>query len=272
MLEVRRALLDVLAALGDHRKSVVLVGAQAIYLHTLGFRSPVAEFTKDADLAIKIDGLAKDPSIEFALTEAGFSLTESRNPGQWLSSDGIPVDIMVPETIVGKKSRKVDLPGHGDRTARSTSGIEGCLVDCELQLIETSDNSDSRSFKILVAAPASLLITKAFKISERLNGGRRIEDKDAHDVYRLFSAVSLDALVDGFEKLVSDPLSENVTKSGFYYLQELFADGPKAPGSMRAGRAEAPFGSAETVAQSVSILSDDLLRKLLERRIWKRSR
>lgn len=262
MIEVRRALLDVLAALGDHRKSVVLVGAQAIYLHTFGFHSPVAEFTKDADLALKIDGLANDPSIEFVLTEAGFYLTDSRNPGQWVSASGIPIDIMVPEKIAGKHSRKADLPGHGDRTARSTRGIEGCLVDCELELIETSDVADSRSFEILVAGPASLLVAKAFKISERLSDGRLKEDKDAHDIYRLLSAVPLDVLLDGFEKLGNDPLSADVTQSGLQYMRELFADGSKAPGSMRAGRAEAPFGNAETVAQAVSILTDDLLRKL----------
>lgn len=265
MLEARTALLDVLTALGDHRKSVVLVGAQAIYLHTLDFRSPVAEFTKDADLALKIEGLDDNPSIEFVLAEAGFSLTESRNPGQWLSSSGVPVDIMVPKKSAGDHRRRADLPGHGNMTARSTSGIEGCLVDCELRLIETSDPFDARSFEILVAGPASLLVAKAFKISERLGDDRIIEDKDAHDVYRLLSAVPLDTLVYGFEKLLRDPASDDVARSGCRYLQELFADGPNAPGSMRAGRAEAPFGRAETVAQSASILSDDLLRKLLEK-------
>ncbi len=262
MIEARRALLDVLEALGDQRESVILIGAQAIYLHTSSFDSSVAEYTKDADLALKLDGLANEPSIGFLLTQAGFSLTESNNPGQWLSASRTPVDIMVPKKLAGDHRRRADLPGHGDRTARSTHGIEGCLVDCELRLIETSDVSDTRSFEILVAGPASLLVAKAFKISERLSDDRLVQDKDAHDIYRLLAAVPLEVLVDGFEKLVCDPFSQDVTRNGLVYLQELFAAGAEAPGSMRAGRAEAPFGSAETVAQAVSALANDLLDEL----------
>jgi hypothetical protein len=33
-IQARRVLLDVLDALGSHRQSIVLVGAQAVYLHT----------------------------------------------------------------------------------------------------------------------------------------------------------------------------------------------------------------------------------------------
>lgn len=48
-----RTLLDALEGLGDQRESVILVGAQAIYLHTGeddGFAA-VAPFTTDADLS-----------------------------------------------------------------------------------------------------------------------------------------------------------------------------------------------------------------------------
>lgn len=265
LFDARKALLAVLDALGPHRNSVVLVGAQAIYLHTPNFVSSIAAFTKDADLALKLAELATEPSIEILLNKAGFTLTESRNPGQWLTSNGTPVDLMVSATIASDHSRGAKLPGHGDRTARSTSGIEGCLVDCKLNLIASFDVSDARSYEILVAGPASLLVAKAFKISDRLQDARRIEDKDAHDVYRLISGVPLDSIVNGFEVLFREPMSKEVTRIGCSYLQKLFADGPNAPGSFRAARAEGPFGNSETVAQSVSILSKDLLQELIKR-------
>lgn len=48
----RRVLLDALDALGDQRDAVVLVGAQAIYLHTGDTDLAVAPFTTDGDVAI----------------------------------------------------------------------------------------------------------------------------------------------------------------------------------------------------------------------------
>ena len=48
----RKALLDVLDVLGPHLKSVILVGAQAIYVHTGEVEFAVSPFTYDADLAI----------------------------------------------------------------------------------------------------------------------------------------------------------------------------------------------------------------------------
>jgi len=55
MVEARRVLMEALDALADHRGSLVLVGAQAVYLRTdeiaLSFS---ASYTTDADLAEKL--------------------------------------------------------------------------------------------------------------------------------------------------------------------------------------------------------------------------
>lgn len=48
----RRVLLDALDALGDQRDAVVLVGAQAIFLHTGDTDLAVEPFTTDGDVAI----------------------------------------------------------------------------------------------------------------------------------------------------------------------------------------------------------------------------
>jgi len=54
----RRVPLDALEALGPHRDATILVGAQAIYLHTGDADLAVAEYTTDADLALDPDLLS----------------------------------------------------------------------------------------------------------------------------------------------------------------------------------------------------------------------
>ena len=68
----RRVLLDALEALGEHREATILVGAQAIYLHTGAADLAVAEYTTDADLALDPALLAQVPPLEQALEGAGF--------------------------------------------------------------------------------------------------------------------------------------------------------------------------------------------------------
>ncbi len=48
----RRTLLDAVNALGAHGETIVLIGAQAIYLHTGDADLDTAPFTTDADFAI----------------------------------------------------------------------------------------------------------------------------------------------------------------------------------------------------------------------------
>lgn len=48
----RGALLDALGALREHLPSIVLVGAQAVYVHAGEADIAVAPFTTDGDLAI----------------------------------------------------------------------------------------------------------------------------------------------------------------------------------------------------------------------------
>ena len=57
-VRARCALLDALDALEPHLDAIVLVGAQAVYLHTADTELSVAEYTTDADLAIAPGDLA----------------------------------------------------------------------------------------------------------------------------------------------------------------------------------------------------------------------
>ena len=66
----RRALLDALAALGDHREALVVIGAQAVYLHAPDDDLAVAPATTDADLGLDPDLLADSPLLEDLLLAA----------------------------------------------------------------------------------------------------------------------------------------------------------------------------------------------------------
>ena len=263
MIEARTGLLDALEALGPHRDSVILVGAQAIYIHTSKFKSSIAEFTKDADLAFQPELLASSPLIEVLLTEAGFLPDTKGQPGRWISPRDIPVDFMVPERLVGTFRRSAGIAPHAKNTARSTRGIEGCLVDKNIHTIKSFDLEDTRIFENWVAGPSSLLVAKVIKISERLEASRLLEDKDAHDVYRLLSSVPLSTFISGLSILKSHALSADITQSGLEQLGEIFAQGPTAPGSLRAGHAEFGFGNPDTVSQSVAFLAQELLDSLI---------
>ena len=69
----RSVLLDALDGLGVQRAAVILVGAQAVYLHTGAVELAVAEFTIDADLALDPALLQPSPEIDATMTAAGFS-------------------------------------------------------------------------------------------------------------------------------------------------------------------------------------------------------
>ncbi len=165
----RAALLDALVALDAHRHAVILIGAQAIYLHTGEAPVALAPYTKDADLAIDARSLVDDPRIEEAMTAAGFVLDpQARQPGTWLSSTGVPVDLMVPEALSGPHARRgARIPPHARNATRRAVGLEGAIVDNEIRRIEALDPVDPRAFDIRVAGPAALLVSKLHKISER---------------------------------------------------------------------------------------------------------
>ncbi len=66
-IAARKVLLDALQALGPQRDAVVLVGAQAVYLHTGESEVAVAPFTQDADVALHPARLVDEPILATAL-------------------------------------------------------------------------------------------------------------------------------------------------------------------------------------------------------------
>lgn len=261
LVRARTALLDALDALRDQQHAVVVIGAQAIYLHTGGAAIAVAPATKDCDLAVDPRALAGQPRIEEAMRAAGFQLDpDSRQPGAWISLDGIPVDLMVPEVLAGSGgSRSVRVPPHSNTAMRRATGLEAAIVDHQLVEVPALDPADNRSITVNVASPAALLVAKLHKIAEREDQPRRLVDKDAHDIYRLFAAVPQDRFAGPLRSLTEDAVAGEATRLALRYLKQLFAEGPEALGSVMAGRAERDIGDPDVVSASVAILSQNLL-------------
>ncbi|MDQ3732820.1 MAG: hypothetical protein M3400_02270 [Actinomycetota bacterium] len=98
-VRARATLLAAADALAPHIDSLVLVGAQAVYLHTGAADLGIAEYTTDADFSLEPTLLSDAPLISGLMDSSGFTATS--NPGRWISPDGVYVDLMVPESMAG---------------------------------------------------------------------------------------------------------------------------------------------------------------------------
>jgi len=258
-VRARAALLDATDALAEQIDALVLVGAQAIYLHTGDADLAVAEYTTDADFTIGPADLADSPLLAELLTAHGFTARE--HPGGWLSPDGIYVDLMVPEALAGPGTRGARLGVHGKRVARRAKGLEAVLVDRQPMTIDTLDRADTRRVTMLVAGTGALLVAKVHKIAERTRDGDRVRDKDALDVLRLLQATDTDDLAQRLVQLRNDDLSAEVTREAVAQLDPLFGR-LDAVGVEMAIRAAGPSADPDTIAASIIALVSDLLAGL----------
>lgn len=250
----RKVLLDALECLADHREGMVLVGAQAVYVHTGGGDLAVAPYTEDADIALNPSALSDEPLIEGALLAAGF--VHRDGPGQWIGPGDVPVDLMVPESLAGRGRRAARIPPHADYVARRAGGLEAALVDNALVELSAFDSADQRVFEIRVAGPAALLVAKAHKLRERLGDRRRSSNKDALDAYRLLRDVQEEIMLGGYRRLIGDDISKGVSIQALDYLEELFLL-PQAEG-------------LEMLERAIAALTDaaqhrEICRRLVER-------
>jgi len=191
----RRVLLDALDAIEPHLNALVLVGAQAIYVHAGEADLAIAPYTTDGDLALDPARLEPKPLLDVSLQRAGFRLLEGA-VGMWqemVDVEGVMrmvgLDLLVPESLGGPGRRAARIPPHARQTARKVAGLEGALVDRDLRRIGALDPGDRRQFNLFVAGPAALLVAKVHKIMDREEDAGRRSDKDALDLYRLLRAV-----------------------------------------------------------------------------------
>lgn len=241
----RTVLLDGLTALAEHADAVTVIGAQALYLRSAEVDLSVAAFTTDADLGLDPDRLRDSPLIEDAVTGAGF-VPRPHQPGLWVTTrrvGGRPVDIgldlMVAESFAGRGSRSAELPPHARIVGRRAQGLEATVVDVDpMPITSLNPAEDPREVIANVAGPAALLISKAYKLHERLEAGKpeRIVNKDAGDVIRLMLAIDATDTAARFQRLLADPRAGEVSATGLRRLRELFA-GSRTPGTEMAAQA-----------------------------------
>lgn len=255
-VRARAALLDTLDALEPHLDALVLVGAQAIYLHTGDADLAVAQYTTDADFSVSPGELADTPVLGDLLMARGFLPRE--HPGGWLSPAGIYVDVMVPEALAGPGTRGARLGPHGKRAARRAKGLEGAAVDRERSVIEAIDPSDDRAIEMWVAGPGALLVAKTHKIAERVGAMDRVRDKDALDVLRLLRAIETEDLARRLAALRASDVAGAVTNEAVALIPTLFG-GPTAEGVLMAVRAAGDQEDPETISASITALIETLV-------------
>ena len=260
-VRARSVLLNAAHAIAAHLDSIVLVGAQAVYLHAgeADLFDAAAPYTTDADLAIRPVDLADSPLLDEMMVANGFTLAQA--PGRWVSPEGVYVDLMVPEALAGPGSRGARLGAHGKDVARRAKGLEAALVDREAMEICALDPSDNRGVTMHVAGPGALIVAKVHKIAERSSSTDRINDKDALDVLRLLQATDTKQLARSLDQLRSHDQCAVVTAEAIEQLDPLFGN-PQATGAAMAVRAAGPTAGPDTVAVSFAVLVSDLLAAL----------
>lgn len=255
----RQVLLDTLQALEPHLDALVLVGAQAVYLHTGETGFAVAPTTTDADLAIDATLLSDNPNIVNALIEAGFILAV--NPGTWRASNGVAVDLMVPEAQMANAGgrRGARLGVHGNNAARRTAGLEPALIDNTLiEIRSLKPEIDPRIFTVKVAGPAALLVAKLTKIRERASTPERLQAKDGLDVLRILQVVSPEPLANVLQVLSNEDLGGGITREAMSFLQ---SNGTRTDGLLArlAVIATEVLSNPDIIAESMNALVEDLL-------------
>ena len=248
--------MDALEALGTHRKSVVLVGAQAIYLQVGEGDLAVSPYTTDGDLAIDPRDLDDEPALAAALEAVGFELTV--RPGTW-SMSKVHIDLLVPASLGGPGRRVARLGVHGNEVARKATGLEAAVVDCALHQIRALDPGDARSFDVAVAGVASLLVAKLHKIADRSDSIDRRQDKDGLDVLRVLRFCEADKLGETLSALEKHPLAGDVSRQARVFLDELFGH-RDALGAQMAAWASVGLEDDMAIRISCEVLARGLLR------------
>ncbi|MGW6032246.1 hypothetical protein ACWFOS_01200 [Gordonia terrae] len=256
----RAVLLNALVALSPHLSAIIVVGAQAVYLHTGTGDFVDPPMTTDGDVALDTKSLGSTPEIASALATAGFA--QGTQPGRWIGEGEVPVDIMVAPSQSGRTSktaRSARIEGHQNRIARPTAGLEPALVDSTLHTLRALDPADSRQVDVLVAGPAALLVAKAIKFEERMTdtkaAGRRIKEKDALDILRLLQAIDTEELIAGLTRHLGSPAAAEECLRAIEFIRANAASTASA----------LPFAAAAvadgdpTVAPSFVILVQELL-------------
>ncbi|MRX43255.1 hypothetical protein [Agromyces kandeliae] len=205
----RRALIEVIIGLSDHREALTVLGGHAVIEVTQHLPAlPPDDTTRDGDLGIIPQLLGDDPILEQRMIELGYETARVERPGVWspLSQrdrdihDRDSVDLIAPMSLSRgelestRTIRAARVGPHGDRVVSATEGTELSLVDRHLRTLRAFD--DGPEVDVYIAGPTALLCAKAYKLHDRMDPNQlqrnpdRLRAKDFADLYRLLLAVT----------------------------------------------------------------------------------
>jgi hypothetical protein len=144
----RFVLLDALQALGPHLDAVVLLGAQAVYLHTGDTEAIVVPTTTDADLALFPVKLMDEPLLKtpFELLGSSWLPTPERGAGASASQS-----ISWSRGTQPQKQSAFCATSHPRGPSSATYRLEPALVDNDAHVIVSFEAADPQKVRLRVA-------------------------------------------------------------------------------------------------------------------------
>lgn len=266
----RRALIDVILGLHEHREALTVLGGHAVIEVTWHLDAlPVPDTTQDGDLGVTPQLLGESPLLIEKMHELGFETARTDRPGIWspIGQRDLPpherasVDLIAPRAVAAENTtrpiRAARVGVHGKHSVSATEGTELSLIDRALMMLRSFD--DGPSAEAYVAGPSALLCAKAYKLHDRMDPSElrrnreRLRSKDFADVYRLLHAVSGEEAAKVFDQGAGDDRVGVAVGLGRNYLLELLED----PGAV-----------AQPVAETWAApeLEDEMTRYI---RVWR---
>ena len=212
----RRALINVILGLQEHREALTVLGGHAVIEMTWHLKTlPVPDTTQDGDLGVTPQLLAGSPRLAEKMIELGYETARTERPGVWSPADEADlaphdrasVDLIAPRAIaapgITRRIRAARVDNHGGHSVSATEGTELSLIDRTLMTLRSFD--DGPSAEAYVAGPTALLCAKAYKLHDRMDvnelrrNRERLRPKDFADVYRLLHAVQAEEAARIFE-------------------------------------------------------------------------
>ncbi|GAB2518822.1 hypothetical protein [Paramicrobacterium agarici] len=243
----RRALIDVIRGLADHREALTVLGGHAVIEVTQNVPSvPPDDVTHDGDLGVTPELLSDDPKLSERMSALGYETARPERPGVWSPISqrdrGIyvrdSVDLIAPMSLArgdltsARTIRSARVGAHGKRAVSATRGTELSIIDRSLMTLRSFD--EGPAVDAYVAGPAALLCAKAYKIYDRLDPAElqrnadRLRPKDYADVYRLLLAIAPEDAAAEFSRGTADERIAEAVVLGQRWLVMVLQDAPNA--------------------------------------------
>ena len=127
----------------------------------------------------------------------------------------------------------------------------------------TLATGDDRAYEINVAGPAALLVAKVHKLADRIDAddNRRINSKDAFDIFRLLQAVDTAELIDEINLLAATGISAKVTAEAIAGFSDMFGT-PTGAGTVLVAEHVMGIENRDVIVTSSVALSEELIERI----------